>query len=172
LQRAFSNFLSVDHPWLAYPQIATARQMNEEQKIVVPTWFWVIATVSLMWNILGCLIFSSEVFAQEAMIESMTGEQKEWVRSTPRWVYVVFAISVSTGVAGSVCLLMRKRLSVLLFTISFAAVLIQMAYTMLIAGGLQVMGPTGAVMPTVVITLAVVWLWFSLLSKGKGWLVS
>jgi hypothetical protein len=67
---------------------------------------------------------------------------------------------------------MRKRLSVLLFTISFAAVLIQMAYTMLIAGGLQVMGPTGAVMPTVVITLAVVWLWFSLLSKGKGWLVS
>jgi hypothetical protein len=146
--------------------------MNEEQKIVVPTWFWVIATVSLMWNILGCLIFSSEVFAQEAMIESMTGEQKEWVRSTPRWVYVVFAISVSTGVAGSVCLLMRKRLSVPLFTISFAAVLIQMAYTMLIAGGLQVMGPTGAVMPTVVITLAVVWLWFSLLSKGKGWLVS
>ena len=131
-----------------------------------------IAAVSLMWNILGCLIFSSEVFAQEAMIESMTGEQKEWVRSTPRWVYVVFAISVSTGVAGSVCLLMRKRLSVLLFTISFAAVLIQMAYTMLIAGGLQVMGPTGAVMPTVVITLAVVWLWFSLLSKGKGWLVS
>jgi len=125
-----------------------------------------------MWNILGCLIFSSEVFAQEAMIESMTGEQKEWVRSTPRWVYVVFAISVSTGVAGSVFLLMRKRLSVLLFTISFAAVLIQMAYTMLIAGGLQVMGPTGAVMPTVVITLAVVWLWFSLLSKGKGWLVS
>ena len=106
------------------------------------------------------------------MIESMTGEQKEWVRSTPRWVYVVFAISVSTGVAGSVFLLMRKRLSVLLFTISFAAVLIQMAYTMLIAGGLQVMGPTGAVMPTVVITLAVVWLWFSLLSKGKGWLVS
>ena len=86
-----------------------------------------------MWNILGCVIFSSEVFAQEAMIESMTGEQKEWVRSTPRWVYVVFAISVSTGVAGSLCLLMRKKLSAPLFTISFAAVLIQMVYTMLIA---------------------------------------
>ena len=146
--------------------------MNEEQKTVVPTWFWVIAAVSLIWNTLGCVIFSSEVFAQEAMIESMTGEQKEWVRSTPRWVYVVFAISVSTGVAGSLCLLMRKKLSAPLFTISFAAVLIQMVYTMLIAGGLQVMGPTGAVMPTVVITLAVVWLSFSLLSKGKGWLVS
>lgn len=146
--------------------------MNEQQKLSVPAWFWVIAAVSLTWNILGCVIFSSEVFAQEAMIESMTSEQKEWVRSTPRWIYVVFAISVSTGVAGSICLLMRKKLSVPLFTISFAAVLIQMVYTMLIAGGLQVMGPSGAVMPTVVITLSIVWLLFSLLSKGKGWLVS
>ena len=67
---------------------------------------------------------------------------------------------------------MRKKLSVSLFTISLLAVLIQMVYTMLIAGGLRVMGPTGAVMPTVVITLAVVWPWFSLLSKGKGWLIS
>ena len=146
--------------------------MNEEQKTVVPTWFWVIAAVSLMWNILGCVIFSSEVFAQEAIIESMTDEQKEWVRSTPRWIYVVFAISVSTGVVGSFCLLLRKKLTVPMFTISFAAVLIQMVYTMLIAGGLRVMGPTGAVMPTVVITLAGAWLWFSLLSKGKGWLIS
>ena len=146
--------------------------MNEQQKLSVPAWFWVIAAVSLMWNIMGCVIFSFEVFAQEAMIESMTSEQKEWVRSTPRWIYVVFAISVSTGVAGSICLLMRKKLSVPLFTISFTAVLIQMVYTMLMAGGLQVMGPSGAVMPTVVITLSIVWLLFSLLSKGKGWLVS
>ena len=146
--------------------------MNEEQKTVVPTWFWVIAAVSLMWNILGCVIFSLEVFAQDAIIESMTDEQKEWVRSTPRWIYVVFAISLSTGVVGSFCLLMRKKLSAPLFKISLVAVLIQMVYTMLIAGGLRVMGPTGAVMPTVVITLAVVWLWFSLLSKGKGWLIS
>ena len=157
---------------VAYPRKAETRQMNEQKKLSVPSWFWVIAAVSLMWNILGCAIFSSEVFAQQAMIESMTGEQKEWVRSTPRWIYVVFAISVSTGVAGSICLLMRKKLSVQLFAISFAAVIIQMVYTMLIAGGLKVMGPSGAVMPTVVITLSAIWLWFSLLSKGKDWLAS
>ena len=146
--------------------------MNEQPKLSVPAWFWVIAVVSLLWNILGCVIFLSEVFAHETMIESMTDQQKDWARSTPRWIYLVFAISVSTGVAGSICLLMRKKLSVPLFTISFAAVLIQMVYTMLISGGLQVMGPSGAVMPTVVVALSVVWLLFSLLSKGKGWLAS
>ena len=146
--------------------------MNEQQKRPVPAWFWVIAAISLVWNIMGCVIMLSEVFSQEAMIESMTDEQKEWVRSTPGWIYLVFAISVSTSVAGSICLLIRNKLSIPLLTISFAAVLIQMVYTMLIAGGLQVMGPSGAVMPTVVITLSVVWLLFSLLSKNKGWLVS
>ena len=145
--------------------------MNE-QKISLPTWFWVIAVVSLLWNIMGCVILFSDVFAQETMIESMTDEQKEWARSTPGWVNFVFAISVSTGVAGSICLLMRKRLSVPLFAISLVAVLIQMVYTMLIAGGLKVMGPSGAVMPSLVITLSIAWLLFSQFSKGKGWLVS
>ncbi len=152
-------------------QIAESQQMDNQKKPTVPTWFWVISAVSLIWNVLGCVIFSSEVFAQEAMIESMTGEQKEWVRATPYWVYTVFAISVGSGVAGSTCLLMRKKLSVSLLTISFVSVMIQMVYTMVIAGGLQIMGPSGAVMPTVVICLSVAWLIFSQVTKGKGWLV-
>ena len=146
--------------------------MNEQPKASVPAWFWVIAAVSLLWNIMGCMILLSEVFAKEAMMESFSEEQKEWSRSTPSWIYFVFAISVGTGVAGSICLLMRKRLSVPLFTISFVAVLIQMVYTMLIAGGMQVMGPSGAVMPALVVLLSIAWLLFSLFSKGKGWLVS
>jgi hypothetical protein len=145
--------------------------LSEQQKLSVPVWFWVIAAVALLWNLIGFVIFLSEVFAQEAMMESMTEKQKEWTRSTPSWIYFVFAISVSTGLAGSICLLMRKASSVLLFTISFVAVLIQMLYTMLIAGGLQVMGPSGAVMPAVVIILSIAWLLFSQFSKGKGWLV-
>jgi len=146
--------------------------MIEHNKVPVPNWFWVIAVISLLWNLIGCIIFSSEVFAREAIIESMTEVQKEWVRSTPNWIYFVFAISVGTGLAGSILLLLRKRLSVTLFAISLAAVLLQMVYTMLIAGGLQVMGPSGAVMPTVVILLAIAWLLFSLFCKGRGWLLA
>lgn len=144
--------------------------MNEQQKASVPLWFWGIAVVALLWNMIGCVILLSEVFAQEAMIESMTEVQKEWSRSTPIWIYFVFAISVSAGVAGSIGLLMRKKLSVPLFLVSFVAVFIQMVYTMLIAGGLQVMGPAGAVMPAVVVTLSIAWLLLSLYYKAKGWL--
>ena len=158
-------------PWFADQRNPMARQMNEQQKASVPLWFWGIAVVALLWNIIGCVILLSEVFAQEAMMESMTEAQKAWSRSTPSWIYFVFAISVSAGVAGSICLLMRKRMSIQLFTVSFVAVLTQMVYTMLIAGGLQIMGPSGAVMPAVVVMLSIAWLLLTLYFKGKGWLV-
>ncbi len=145
--------------------------MSEQQKVSVPFWYWVIAVIALLWNLMGCTILFTEVFAQESMMESMTEAQKEWARSTPKWIYLVFAISVSTGIAGSICLLVRKRSSVPLFITSVVAVLIQMGYTMLLAGGLQIMGPSGAVMPTIVILLAISWLLFSLYSKSRGWLL-
>lgn len=146
--------------------------MNEQPKTSVPIWYLVIAAIALLWNIMGCMILLSEVFAKEAMMESFSEVQKEWSRSIPVWIYIVFAISVGSGIAGSICLLMRKRMSVALFIVSFVAVLVQMAYTMLIAGGLQVMGPSGAVMPGFVVLLSIAWLSFSLFSKSKGWLVS
>ncbi len=144
--------------------------MNEQTKTSSPIWFWVVAVLALLWNIMGGMIFLTEVFAQESMMATMTEPQKEWARSTPMWIYVVFAIAVITGLAGSVCLLMRHRLAVPLFIVGFVAVVIQMVYTMVIAGGLQVMGPSGAVMPAIVVTLALVWFLFSLKFKSKGWL--
>jgi hypothetical protein len=140
--------------------------MNEEQT-AAPKFVVIVAIISLVWNLMGCGIFLTEVFAQESMMESMTEKQKDWVRSTPSWVYILFAISVSTGLAGSIFLWVRNRYCVVLYSISLGAVLHQMIYTMVIAGGLQVMGPSGAVMPTIVILLAVTWLIYavSLLKK-------
>ena len=83
---------------------------------------------------------------------------------------VIFGLSVCTGILGSLRLLAKKKSCIPLFLISLIAVLIQMAYTMLIAGGLRVMGPTGAIMPCVVILLAGVWLCFSHISSRQGWL--
>ena len=39
-------------------------------------WYWTIAGVALLWNLLGCAFLSMEVFAQEAVTKSMTEDQK------------------------------------------------------------------------------------------------
>ncbi|MBL8891431.1 MAG: hypothetical protein JNL67_15740 [Planctomycetaceae bacterium] len=144
--------------------------MNDKSNSKAPLWFWAIAVVALLWNLMGGMIFLMEMFAQEAAMEGMTDTQKAWVRATPSWIYVVFGVSVLTGLLGSVGLLWRMQNSVILFSISLVAVLIQMIYTMVIAGGLQVMGPSGAIMPAIVIVLAFTWLFASIYFSRQGWL--
>ncbi len=144
--------------------------MNDDTKPAVPGWYGKVAAVALLWSLLGCAIFGMELFGQEAAMESFTEAQKQWARDTPGWIYFVFGLAVSTGVAGSVGLLLRRGWCVAVYAIGLAAVLVQMAYTMVIAGGLQVMGPSGAIMPGVVIVFAGLLLWYSRSARTKGWL--
>jgi hypothetical protein len=129
----------------------------------------VIAAVALLWNLMGCFFFGMELFAQEALMETMTEPQKAWARSIPGWIYFVYGVAVSTGVLGSIGLLLRKSWSTVMFAICLVAVIVQMVYTMLIGGGLQAMGPSGLVMPAVVIVIAATLLWFSRFARSRGW---
>ncbi|MDP6447785.1 MAG: hypothetical protein QF805_28565, partial [Pirellulaceae bacterium] len=104
--------------------------MNKETRLAVPVWYWVIAVVALLWNLMGCTAFAMEIFAQEEMMESWTEEQKEWARSIPGWIYIVYGLAVTTGVGGSIGLLMRKSWTVALYAVSFVSVIVQMVYTM------------------------------------------
>ena len=143
--------------------------MNQETNSAVPIWYWVIAAVALLWNVLGCVSFGTHIFAQEATMESMTEDQKQWARSTPSWIYFVFGPAVSTGVAGSIGLFLRKGWTIAMFAISLLAVVVQMVYTMIVAGGIQVMGPSGAVMPSLIVVFAAALLWFSWFARSRNW---
>ena len=142
--------------------------MRQQTESAVPLWYRVIAAVALLWNLPGCAFFGVELFAREAVMESMTGPQKEWARSIPGWIYFVYGLAVSTGVAGSIGLSLRKGWATLLFAICLAAVIVQMIYTMLIGGGLRVMGPSGLVMPSLVVGIAAALLWFSRFARLRG----
>ena len=144
--------------------------MSQNSKSAVPVWYWVVAAVALLWNLLGCAFFGMELFAPEAMMESMTEPQRQWARSIPGWIYFAYGLAVTTGVAGSVGLLLRKGWTIPMFAICLAAVIVQMVYTMLIAGGLQAMGPSGLVMPALVIGIAAALLWFSWFARSRGWI--
>jgi len=101
--------------------------MKQQIESVVPLWYWAIATAALLWNLMGCAFFGIEIFAQEAAMESMTQAQKEWARSIPRWIYFVYGLAVSTGVAGSTGLFLRKGWTVATFAICLVAVILATA---------------------------------------------
>ena len=146
------------------------QNVNQQPHSAVPVWYWVIAVVALLWNLLGCLFFAVEMFALEAAMQGWTEPQKEWARSIPGWIYGVYGLAVTTGVAGSIGLLLRKRWTITLFRVCLAAVIVQMGYTMLVLGGFRVMGPSDAAMPVLVIAIAAGLLWFSWFARGRGWI--
>ena len=144
--------------------------LDQETKPPVPRWYWAIAIVALLWNLLGCSVLVMELFYQEEMMVDFTEAQKEWSRSFGGWIYVLWGIAVLSGIGGSIGLLMRKQYSRCLLDISLASVLIQMTYTMVIAGGLQVMGPQGAIMPLIIVGIAAGLVWFVRYARRQKWL--
>jgi len=144
--------------------------MTPQTRSAVPGWYWAIAAIALLWNLLGCASLGIELFAQEAMMQSMTEAQRAWARSIPGWIYFVYGVAVVTGLLGSIGLLLRKSWSTMMFAICLVAVIVQMVYTMLIGGGLKATGPSGAVMPVLVIAIAGALLWFSRFARSRGWL--
>jgi len=144
--------------------------MKPNTKSAVPFWYWVIAAVALLWNLLGFAFFGTEMFAQEAIMKSMPEDQKVWARSIPGWIYFIYGLAVSTGVAGSIGLFMRRNWTIAMFAISLVAVIVQMGYTMIILGGIKAMGPSGLIMPVLVIVFAAALLWFSWFARTRNWL--
>ena len=59
----------------------------------------------------------------------------------------------------------------MLLTDSLEMVLIQMGYSYVIAGGLQVQGPADLVLPGAVAVIVIVLCWFSRFARRAGWLV-
>lgn len=143
--------------------------MNQTTKPPVPRWYCAIAAVALLWNLMGCAMLGVEILAQEAVMEPWTEVQKEWARSIPGWVYFVYGLAVTTGVAGSIGLFMRKGWTVALFATCLVAVIVQMVYTSFIVGGMKVMGPSSLAAPSLVIVFAAALLWFSWFAGSRNW---
>ncbi|MCS5642557.1 MAG: hypothetical protein NZ807_04750 [Dehalococcoidia bacterium] len=147
-------------------------ESTAEQKTTtpVPRWYWAIGVIALIWNLMGCDVLLMELFYQEEMMVDFTDEQKEWSRSFGASVYVLWGISVFAGIAGCINLLRRKKVARVFLDLSFVSIFIQMGYTMVIAGGLKVMGPTGAIMPLIIVLIAVGLIWFVRFAGRSEWL--
>ena len=88
----------------------------------LPSWFWVVAVLAVVWNIFGVLAYLGDVTAGEEALAKMSAEQREMFENRPSWLIGSYAIAVFSGLAAAALLLWRKALAVPLFAISLAAV--------------------------------------------------
>ena len=90
-----------------------------------PKWYLPISVLALLWNLLGCAAYLSDVMLTPEDIAAMDATQQALYNSRPLWAVAATAIAVWCGAAGCICLIARKRWAALLLELSLAGVIVQ-----------------------------------------------
>lgn len=135
------------------------------------TSFWIIASLGLLWNLMGVYNFVLTITNSESFRAQYTLEQLKALDATPPLLHVVFGIAVITGTLGCVFLLLKKKLAIASFAVSLVAVLLQMGISTFATDSVKVFGiGMGIVMPIVVIAIAIFLYYYSKGATQRGWI--
>jgi len=142
----------------------------ENQEIKVPAWFWVVAVIMLIWNLIGVGSFIQNMMMSEEALQALPQAEQDLYANYPNWTKVAFFVAVFGGAIGSLGLLLRKAWSRSILIVSLVAVIAQMIHSLFIAKAMDVYGPGAAIMPVMIILFGFFLVWFSNFGIRKGWL--
>ena len=124
----------------------------------VDTLFWVIGIAALLWNLAGLGSFGATVASPEAS------------GSMPIWLLIAFGVATIGGTLGCVGLLMKKKWSIMVFLVSFIAILIQFVGGVIGSEAVKEGGATALILPVIVIIVGGLLWFYARKCDEKGWL--
>lgn len=136
-----------------------------------PWWFWVVALLGLLWNLIGLSMFYIEMTMTPEAVAALPPEQRQIHAAMPMLAYVFFGIAVVSGVLGSIGLLLKRRLAAPLLLVSLLAVLAQMITAYAATPVWALTGASGAVFPLALIAVSLLLWLFARKALRRGWLV-
>jgi len=136
-----------------------------------PTWFKVVAVLALLWNLLGCFAFFSDLRLTPDDLARLPETQQALYAARPGWTVAATAIAVFGGALGSIGLLLRKKWALPVFVLSLLGILIQDFGLFVLADGASLAGPVAVVMQAVVLAVGVSLVMLSRKGISRSWLV-
>ena len=136
-----------------------------------PTWFKVVAVLALLWNLLGCLAFFSDLRISPEDLAKLPEAQQALYAARPGWAVAATALAVFGGALGSIGLLMRKRWALPVFVLSLLGILVQDFGLFVLADGASLAGTVAVVMQAVVLAVGIALILLSRKGIARGWLV-
>ena len=137
-----------------------------------PTWlFWLVAVLLFLWGCVGCFMYILEMtMSPDAYLESF-GAELAGIRGTiPAWSISGYAVGVWFGLIGNILLLLRRRLFVPFFWISFVGAVIGFFWYIIDPRGRAVMGTGSWAFMIFIWTLCIFAIGFAGWSRRKGYL--
>ena len=135
-----------------------------------PKWFFGIALVALLWNLLGCMAFFADLQLSPQDVAKLTPAEQTLYNARAAWAVAASALAVFGGAAGCVGLLLRKRWAFVLLSLSLVGVLVQDFGLFVLVNGAALAGTVAVVLQSIVLAIAVGLVWLSRLANARGWL--
>ena len=136
----------------------------------VPIWFWILSLLAITWNAIGVVAYLGESYMTAEQFAKLDPAIQDAYNNRPSFIVAAFAIAVFSGLAGSIFLLLRKKLAVPLLVLSFIAVCTQHVYSFGIAKMHTIVSTFNVVMAIVVFLIAFALMIFAVSRKKLGWL--
>ncbi len=144
--------------------------MSNMQSVKLPIWFWIIAGVALVWNLMGVGAYIAQVTMSPESMAVLSEAERTGYENAPAWAIGAFALAVFGGALGCVLLLLRNKIAIPVFGVSLAGIAVQMFHSFVIANSMAIYGPGAAIMPAMVVLIGAGLVWWSMNVKAKGWI--
>ena len=118
--------------------------MPEILESKTPRSLWIIGVIALLWNAVGAFDYLMTQTENESYMAQFTPEQLEFFYGLPWPIVSTWAIAVWGGVLGAILLLLRKRLAVPVFLVSFISMAITAFHNYVLSDGLKAIGDPSA----------------------------
>lgn len=90
----------------------------------VPTVYWVVAVLGLLWNCFGAYLYIQTRLNPDVMMASAPQEIRDYVANMPLWANIGYGLGVWGSFAGSILMLLRSRHAVTAFILSLVGALV------------------------------------------------
>jgi hypothetical protein len=135
-----------------------------------PRWMMPTAIASLLWNAMGLWSFVTNWQLSKTGYAGLPDVQRELWSAMPIWTWIAFAIAVGCGMAAAIALLLRKRLAVPLFFISFIAILVQFSWPIFMTDAFAKMGAELVTFPIILAMVGALQYFGARRAVARGWL--
>lgn len=135
-----------------------------------PKWYLPVTILALLWNLLGCAAFVSDVTLTQEDVARMSAAQQALYAARPAWAVAATAIAVCGGAAGCLGLILRKRWAMPLLLASLVGVIIQDFGLFVLSDAVKQAGPVPMVLQGIVLLIAIGLVLLARKAAVRGWI--
>jgi len=135
-----------------------------------PKWFRPVAIAALVWNLIGCAAYLSDVMITPADLAKMTEAQQAMYAARPAWSVAATAIAVWGGAVGSLGLILRRRWATLLLIVSLLGLIAQDVSLFALTPGTTPLAAAALVLQGLVLLIGISLVLLARTAEARGWI--